>query len=350
MQADDPFRMLPSDIEDWYVRNGNGEMVQLVEFTSGSWTTGSPKLTRFNGSSTREIQGSPAEGVSSGAAFAEVERIAKELPAGLGVSWTGISYEEEQAGANTGLLYLISALAVFVILAALYESWAIPISIMLVVPLGIFGAVLATWLTGQANDVYFQVGLLITIGLAAKNAILVVEFAKINFEKGMRAYDAAYTAAQQRFRPIIMTSLTSSSAIAPPGLLATVAGVRRAERDQSIGVSARHHHHPVSWSSSAPTSSSASTAVSRRKAPRAREPPRGPKPVKLPAAHQRKRTAPGRGLRTDGQSQSSACPSMPSGWSRSRTSHHQERRRTSHGPSGITRKAIRCSSGPFRDH
>jgi len=215
VQADDPFRMLPSDIEDWYVRNGNGEMVQLVEFTSGSWTTGSPKLTRFNGSSTREIQGSPAEGVSSGAAFAEVERIAKELPAGLGVSWTGISYEEEQAGANTGLLYLISALAVFVILAALYESWAIPISIMLVVPLGIFGAVLATWLTGQANDVYFQVGLLITIGLAAKNAILVVEFAKINFEKGMRAYDAAYTAAQQRFRPIIMTSLTFILGVAP---------------------------------------------------------------------------------------------------------------------------------------
>ncbi|MFP4283101.1 MAG: efflux RND transporter permease subunit, partial [Opitutales bacterium] len=144
-----------------------------------------------------------------------VQRIADQLPEGLDVAWTGVSYEEQQAGANTLLLYFVSALAVFFILAALYESWAVPLAIMLVVPLGIFGAVLATWGTGQANDVYFQVGLLITIGLAAKNAILVVEFAKINFEEGMTAYDAAYQAAQQRLRPILMTSLTFILGVMP---------------------------------------------------------------------------------------------------------------------------------------
>jgi len=215
VQADAPYRMLPSDIEEWYVRNQNGGMVQLAEFTEGNWTFGSPKLTRFDGSSSMEIQGSTATGISSGQAFAEIERLAKQLPSGIDVAWTGLSYEEKQAGTNTWILYLVSVLAVFFILAALYESWAIPISIMLVVPLGIFGAVLTTWLTGQANDVYFQVGLLITIGLAAKNAILVVEFAKNNFEDGMNAYDAAYEAARQRLRPILMTSLTFILGVMP---------------------------------------------------------------------------------------------------------------------------------------
>jgi len=153
--------------------------------------------------------------VSSGAALDEVLRIAATLPEGLGVSWTGLSYEEKEATTSTWLLYLVSGLAVFFILAALYESWASPIAIMLVVPLGLFGAVLSTWLTGQGNDVYFQVGLLITIGLAAKNAILVVEFAKTNFEEGMSAYDAAYSAAEQRLRPILMTSLTFMLGVAP---------------------------------------------------------------------------------------------------------------------------------------
>lgn len=215
VQADAPFRMMPSDIKDWYVRNDEGGMVPLAGIASGSWTTSPPKLNRFNGTSSRQIQGSTAPGISSGAAFEEVERIVDQMPEGFDVSWTGLSYEEQQAGANTGILYLVSALAVFLILAALYESWAIPVSIILVVPLGIFGAVLATWLTGQSNDVYFQVGLLITIGLAAKNAILVVEFAKINFEQGMNAYDAAYAAAKRRFRPIVMTSLTFLLGVAP---------------------------------------------------------------------------------------------------------------------------------------
>ena len=234
VQADAPYRMLPEDINDWYIRNESGEMVQLAELASGQWTKGPPKLTRFNGSSSREIKGSTAAGVSSGAALTEVLRIAGTLPEGLGVSWTGLSYEEKEATTNTLLLYLVSVLAVFLILAALYESWAVPISIMLVVPLGLFGAILSTWLTGQGNDVYFQVGLLITIGLAAKNAILVVEFAKTNFESGMSAYDAAYTAAEKRLRPILMTSLTFILGVAP---LAVASGPGSgAQNAISIGV------------------------------------------------------------------------------------------------------------------
>lgn len=215
VQADAPYRMLPRDIDDWYLRTEADSMVRMSEIASGEWTFGAPKLTRFNGASSMEIQGSTIPGISSGEAFTVIERLAEQLPAGVDIAWTGISYEEQQAGANTGLLYLVSVLAVFFILAALYESWAIPVSIMLVVPLGIFGAVLATWATGQANDIYFQVGLLITIGLAAKNAILVVEFAKNNFEDGMRAHDAAYEAARQRFRPILMTSLTFILGVMP---------------------------------------------------------------------------------------------------------------------------------------
>jgi multidrug efflux pump len=215
VQADAPYRMLPEDIRNWYVKNLDGDMVQMAELASGSWTHGSPKLTRFDGLSSREIQGSTIAGVSSGQAFKELERIVDKLPDGFDIAWTGLSYEEQQAGASTWVLYLVSALAVFFILAALYESWAIPLTIMLIVPLGIFGAVLATWLSGQANDVYFQVGLLITIGLAAKNAILVVEFAKSHFEDGMTAYDAAYDAAKQRLRPILMTSLTFILGVLP---------------------------------------------------------------------------------------------------------------------------------------
>ncbi len=215
VQADAPYRMLPEDIDNWYVRNQSGGMVQMSEFATGSWDFGSPKLTRFDGSASMEIQGSTPDDVSSGQAFEEIDRIAKELPEGIDIAWTGLSYEEKQAGTGTWLLYLVSGLAVFFILAALYESWAIPVAIMLVVPLGIFGAVIATWFADQANDVYFQVGLLITIGLAAKNAILVVEFAKNNFEEGMSAHEAAYEAARQRLRPILMTSFTFILGVLP---------------------------------------------------------------------------------------------------------------------------------------
>ncbi|GGW87352.1 efflux RND transporter permease subunit [Alteromonas halophila] len=215
VQAEDQYRMLPEDISDWYVRNESGGMVQLKEIAAGEWTYGPPKLTRFNGASSREIQGSTTPGVSSGEALQEVARIAQTLPDGIDIAWTGLSYEEKQSGNQTMLLYSITIIAVFMILAALYESWAIPFAIMLTVPFGIFGAILATWLTGQANDVYFQVGLLMTIGLAAKNAILIVEFAQHNVNAGMSAIDAAMTAAKQRLRPILMTSLTFILGVMP---------------------------------------------------------------------------------------------------------------------------------------
>lgn len=215
VQAEDQYRMLPKDINNWYVRNESGGMVQLKEIAAGNWSFGPPKLTRFNGSSSREIQGSTTAGVSSGEALQEVSRLAESLPAGISIAWTGLSYEEQQSGNQTLLLYSITVIAVFMILAALYESWAIPLAIMLTVPFGIMGAVLATWLTGQANDVYFQVGLLMTIGLAAKNAILIVEFAQRNVDEGMSAFDAALNAAKQRLRPILMTSLTFILGVLP---------------------------------------------------------------------------------------------------------------------------------------
>jgi len=215
VQADAPYRMLPTDIGRWYVRNDSGGMVQLAEFGSGDWTYGSPQLTRFDGNSSLEIQGSSAEGVSSGEALQEITKLAQNLPEGIGIEWTGLSFEERQAGNQAFYLYAISVTAVFLALAALYESWAIPMAILLTVPFGIMGALLTTWLSGQANDVYFQVGLLLTIGLAAKNAILIVEFAKTNFEEGMSAYDAAVHAAKQRLRPILMTSLTFILGVMP---------------------------------------------------------------------------------------------------------------------------------------
>jgi multidrug efflux pump len=215
VQADAPYRMLPTDIGRWYVRNRTGGMAPLAEFGSGEWTYGPPQLTRFNGSSAMEIQGAPAEGVSSGEALQEVARLAGALPEGIGIEWTGLSFEERKAGNQASLLYAISVVAIFLALAALYESWAIPMAIMLIVPFGIFGTLLTTWLSGQANDVYFQVGLLMAIGLAAKNAILIVEFAKNNFEAGMSAYEAAVHAAKQRLRPILMTSFTFILGVMP---------------------------------------------------------------------------------------------------------------------------------------
>ncbi|WP_321415407.1 efflux RND transporter permease subunit [uncultured Desulfobacter sp.] len=234
VQADAPYRMQPDDIDRWYVRNNTGGMVPLAEFATGEWTYGPPKLTRFSGTSSLEIQGEAAQGVSSGEALNEVSRIAGSLPGSIGVEWTGLSYEEREAGAQAWLVYVISTIAVLLSLAALYESWAIPLAIMLTVPLGIFGATLSTWAADQANDVYFQVGLLMTIALAAKNAILIIEFAKTNFESGMSAYDASITATKQRLRPILMTSLTFILGVMP---LAFAAGPGSgAQNAISIGV------------------------------------------------------------------------------------------------------------------
>jgi hydrophobe/amphiphile efflux-1 (HAE1) family protein len=215
LQADAPFRMQPEDLGRWYVRNRTGEMVPFTSFASGHWIYGSPRLERFNGFPTIAIQGEPAPGASSGAALDTIERLARQLPEGMGFEWSGLAYEEKTAGSNVVMLYALSLLVVFLCLAALYESWTIPISVMLVVPLGVLGAVLATLLGKQANDVYFQVGLLATIGLAAKNAILIVEFAKALVEQGHRPIDAAVEAAKLRLRPILMTSLAFVLGVLP---------------------------------------------------------------------------------------------------------------------------------------
>ncbi len=215
MQGDAPYRMNPADVDIWHVRNSNGEMVPFSSFSSGRWSFGSPKLERFNGISSVNIQGSPAPGVSSGDAMAIMAKLAGKLPEGFGIEWTGLSYEERDAGQQTLLLYTLSLLFVFLCLAALYESWSVPIAVMLVVPLGVLGTVLATFLSGLSNDVYFKVGLLTTVGLTAKNAILIVEFAKTLYESGMNLKEAVLSAASQRLRPIIMTSMAFILGVTP---------------------------------------------------------------------------------------------------------------------------------------
>ena len=208
-------RMTPEDLNKWYVRNDAGTMVPLSAIAKGEWIYGSPKLSRYNGVAAMEILGTPAPGYSSGQAMAEVEAIAKKLPAGIGYAFTGLSFEERLSGSQAPALYALSMLVVFLCLAALYESWSIPIAVMLVVPLGIIGALMATSLRGLSNDVFFQVGLLTTIGLAAKNAILIVEFAKELHEQGKSLIDAAMEACRMRLRPIIMTSMAFILGVVP---------------------------------------------------------------------------------------------------------------------------------------
>ena len=223
VQADAPFRMVPEDLNRWTVRNDQGEMVPVPSFASWQWVYGPPQLKRFNGASSLEINGEPAPGVSSGTAMAEVERLVGELPAGVGMEWTGQSYQERQAGAQTPLLYTLSLLVVFLCLAAMYESWTIPTAVLLVVPLGILGTVLAATLRGMERDVYFQVAMLTTVGLSSKNAILIITFAKDHVEKGMDVIDATMAAVRIRIRPIIMTSLAFGLGVLPLAI-ATGAG------------------------------------------------------------------------------------------------------------------------------
>ena len=215
MQGDAPYRMNPADVDIWHVRNSNGDMVPFSSFSSGRWSFGSPKLERFNGISSVNIQGAPAPGVSSGDAMTIMAKLAGKLPEGFGIEWTGLSYEERAAGQQTLLLYTLSLLFVFLCLAALYESWSVPIAVLLVVPLGVLGTVLATFLSGLSNDVYFKVGLLTTVGLTAKNAILIVEFAKTLYEGGMNLQEAVLSAAAQRLRPIVMTSMAFILGVTP---------------------------------------------------------------------------------------------------------------------------------------
>jgi multidrug efflux pump len=215
IQGEAPARMLPQDLDSWYVRNATGQMAPFSAFAHGEWTYGSPKLERYNGLSSAEILGTPSPGHSTGEAMAEMERLAAKLPRGIGYEWTQLSYEEKQAGSKAMVLYAISLAVVFLCLAALYESWAIPAAVLLVIPLGIIGAVLATFLRGLNNDVYFQVGMLTTMGLSVKNAILIVEFAKQNHEAGRNLIDAATEAARQRLRPILMTSFAFILGVTP---------------------------------------------------------------------------------------------------------------------------------------
>ncbi|WP_250533156.1 efflux RND transporter permease subunit [Caballeronia sp. AZ10_KS36] len=216
LQADAPFRMTPENMNDWYVRNGSGGMVPFSAFASGDWTYGSPKLERYNGISSVEIQGAAGPGKSTGQAMQAMEAIAAKLPAGIGYEWTGLSYQEIQSGSQAPILYGISILVVFLCLAALYESWSIPFSVIMVVPLGVIGALLAVTLRGLENDVFFQVGLLTTVGLSAKNAILIVEFAReLQMSEKMGPIEAAMEAARLRLRPILMTSLAFILGVMP---------------------------------------------------------------------------------------------------------------------------------------
>jgi len=215
LQADAPFRMQPEDLDLWYVRNATGAMVPFSTFTSGAWSFGSPRLERYNGDPAIEIVGEAAPGKSSGYAMNLIGQLVAQLPAGIGYEWTGASYQEHKAGTQAPALYAISLLVVFLSLAALYESWTVPLSVMLAVPIGVLGALLAAYSRGMENDVYFQVGLLTTIGLSAKNAILIVEFAKRRYDKGKDLVEATIKACRQRLRPILMTSLAFMLGVLP---------------------------------------------------------------------------------------------------------------------------------------
>ena len=215
IQARSDARMLPEDLNKWSVRNNNGEMVPFAAFSTGRWTTGSPSLTRFDGDSSIQLQGDAAAGVSSGAAITIMEQLAKEAAEGFSVAWSGLSYEEQQAGSNASTLYLFSLLVVFLCLAALYESWSVPLSVLLVLPIGVLGTVMATQIRGLENDVYFQVGLLTILGLTAKNAILIVEFVKAAVDDGQEVVAATLQACRQRLRPIVMTSMAFGLGVLP---------------------------------------------------------------------------------------------------------------------------------------
>jgi HAE1 family hydrophobic/amphiphilic exporter-1 len=215
IQADAPYRMLPQDLKRLYVRNTAGRMVPFSSFASGRWTTGSPRLERFNGFPSLNIWGEPAPGRSSGEAMQAMEEIVTRLPQGFGYDWAGLSYQERVASTQAPLLYAFSVFVIFLCLAALYESWPIPLSILLVLPLGVIGGVIASSVRGMHNDVYFQIGLLTTLGLTTKNAILIVQFAKAGVERGMALLEATLEGSRLRFRPIMMTSLAFGFGVLP---------------------------------------------------------------------------------------------------------------------------------------
>ncbi len=227
VQAAAEYRMMPEDLNHWYVRNDDGEMVSFGSFASSHWVYGPQRVERYNGVSAMEIQGQAAPGLSSGLAMDTMEQLVSQLPEGIGFEWTGSSYQERLSGAQAPALYALSLLVVFLCLAALYESWSIPFSVIMVVPLGIIGALSAAFLRGLENDVYFQVGLLTTMGLACKNAILIVEFAKALQEQGKDIYTAILEAVRMRLRPIIMTSLAFCLGVLPLAISTGAGSVSR---------------------------------------------------------------------------------------------------------------------------
>jgi len=224
-------RMTPEDIGKWYVRNATGEMVSFSSFSTTRWDFGPQRLERYNGVPAMNLQGEASPGYSSGDAMLKMEELIGQLPSGIGYEWTGISLEERTSGDQAPLLYALSLLIVFLCLAALYESWSIPFAVMLVVPLGILGAVIAATLRGLENDVYFQVGLLTTVGVSARNAILIVEFAKDLQAQGKELLQATLEAVRLRLRPILMTSLAFTFGVLPLALSTGAGAVSR----QAIG-------------------------------------------------------------------------------------------------------------------
>lgn len=234
VQGEAEWRMQPEHIDGWYARNSSGEMVPFAAFMTQVWDESSPSLDRFGGARALELSGAPIEGTSSGDAMDVMETLTADLPGGFGVAWTGLSYQERLSGNQAPLLFAMSALVVFLCLAALYESWTVPFAVMLSVPVGILGALGAALIFGQSNDVYFKVGLLTTIGLAARNAILIVEFAQTLHHQGMELAEAAATAARQRLRPILMTTFAFMLGVLPLAI-ATGAGAA-AQRAIGIGV------------------------------------------------------------------------------------------------------------------
>lgn len=231
IQGESDARMLPSDLGKWYLRNTAGDMVPLNAVAAAHWEVGEQKVENYNGQDAFEILGQPSVGHSSGESMKAILSILAKLPEGVGYEWTGLSFEQAASGSATGPLYILSATVILLCLAALYESWAIPLSVVLVIPLGVLGAVIATLSRGMSNDVYFQVGLLTTVALAVKNAILIVEFAKANFESGQSLEDAVLHAGRERLRPIMMTSIAFVFGVFP---LAIASGAGSASR-QAIG-------------------------------------------------------------------------------------------------------------------
>jgi len=215
IQADAPHRMLPRDIEKLYVRNSSGKMVPFSAFASGYWTSGSPRLERFNGFPSMNIWGAPAPGRSSGEAMQAMEELTAKLPQGIGFEWTGLSYQERMSSSQAPLLYAFSIIVIFLCVAALYESWPIPLANLFMLPLGVFGATLFTWTRGLHNDVYFQIGFLTTLGLTTKNAILIIQFAQERMSRGEGLIEATLGAVRVRFRPVIMTSLAFFFGVLP---------------------------------------------------------------------------------------------------------------------------------------